>query len=146
MCIILSIVVKHPTLIIKYVKSWHCWGTYFVDKVYGLLKMGLRSLNEGLLNLGTLNKGRVGGKFCKSLGGRGWPVTARCKNERTGRGACLHHGTIKGLKTDLGSSGGKGQTIPSINTTAATRVTRQSLVTLSPFAIFLCENKNVLEK
>ena len=54
--------------------------------VYGLFAIGLRGLNEGTLgneglggNEGLLNRslGNVGGRFSKSLGGRGSPVTAK---------------------------------------------------------------------
>ena len=111
--------------------------------VYGLFAIGLRGLNEGTLgneglgNEGLFNQslGNVGGRFSKSLGGRGSPVTAKWIISRTRLGACLHHGTISGFKIDLGSSAGNGHTIPSIKTIDATIVTRHSLVKLKPLAI-----------
>ena len=67
----------------------------------GLLSLGILG-NEGLLSLGSLGHlGQVGGKFSKSFGGKGSPTTAWWSIALTRRGACLHHGTISGLKNDL---------------------------------------------
>jgi len=101
----------------------------------GLLSLGSLG-NEGLLSLGSLGHlGQVGGKFSKSFGGKGSPTTAWWSIALNLRGACLHHGTIRGLKNDLGSWGGNGHTIPSIRTKDATMVTRHSLAMFKPLAM-----------
>ena len=67
----------------------------------GLLSLGSLG-NEGLLSLGSLGHlGQTGGKFSKSFGGKGSPTTAWWSIALNLRGACLHHGTIRGLKNDL---------------------------------------------
>ena len=64
------------------------------------------------------HRGR-GPRPCGS-GGKGPPANVWCKTSRARLGVNLHHGTITGLNIALGSPGGKGHTIPSNKTIAAT--------------------------
>ena len=107
---------------------------YVINILYSYypLKMNLGRLARGLLR-GLHGPAIVGhrGRGPRPIGsgGRGPPANVWCRTSRALLGVNLHHGTITGLNMALGSPGGKGHTIPSNKTAAATK-TKHVFVTL----------------